>query len=88
MEKITVVGLKKNSPLHRTEPYWGGPKGDAYIDQGQIDETQAKLARLHFPCCMADTGEKDLYGKRILVDEFGVSWSEGHFDINEAQRSN
>lgn len=81
LQKVTVIRVNEKSPLRRTEAYWGGPKGDSYIDQGEIDETRRRIARLSFPCRMDDTGQRDMFGKRILVDEFGVKWSEGHFDI-------
>lgn len=81
MQKVVVNGINKNSDLLKSEPHWAGPKSDFYIDQESIDETAQQLGRLTFPCVMQDTGQKDLYGKRILVDEHGAEWSEGHFDI-------
>ena len=87
-ETVTVLSIRPNSELLNTKPYWGDPKGNTYINQGIVDEMRAKIERLVFPCEMKDTGEKDIFKLRIIIDEFGAKWSEGHFVIAADREKN
>ena len=85
MTKVTVLSIRPESMLLNTTPYWCDPKLNTYINQEKVNETQAKVSNLTFPCEMTDTGEKNLFNKRILIDDFGNKWSETHFIVKKEQ---
>ena len=84
MTKVIVLSIRPESALLKTGPYWCDPKLNTYISQNKVDEIREKVSRIKFPCEMIDTGKKDLFGKRIIMDEFGNLWSEAHFSIKKA----
>lgn len=84
MTKVIVLSILPGSALLKTEPYWSDPKLNTYISQDEVDEIREKVSRIKFPCEMIDTGKKDFFGKRLIMDEFGILWSEAHFSIKKA----
>lgn len=81
--KVTILGICQGSELLNKEPYWGDPKGNTFYDKESVNKTQARVSRLAFPCEMVDTGEKNIFKHRILLDEFGQKWSECHFILGK-----
>lgn len=82
-KKVKVISIRPESCLLNTEPYWHGPKLDTYASIDKVNEIKIKVDALKLPCLMGDTGKKDLYQKRILIDENGNTWSETHFFVQE-----